>query len=332
MIDYSKESRKSTKDSKTFDLESAKSELDRLFKDVRKYRSSSYYKELFEFCSKFKELAPFNSLMVNIQRPGCKLLQTSRQWETRWKRRVKPNARPVVILSFQPVSYLFDISDTEPIDGTFTKEEQLLENIKKQYETKQKVKESDLNTLIRNLSSLGIAYTDDFRAGGDFAAQIELLKYTKAIEIIINKKKKINYDAHYLISVNESIPISARYTSIIHELGHLFCHHLICPPGTDWWKARALSHADKEFEAESVAWLVCERLNIENPSEMYLAGYEPEMIPDNVSIDHIFKAHNEIWKLLFEHQYAKNSFLYKRDSKFKKMVDDFKKKSAKRQN
>lgn len=328
MKDYSKEFRKNIKDSKTFDLESAKSELDMLFEDVKSYRSSKSYKELMAFCSRFKQLAPFNAMMVMIQRPGCRYLQTSSQWKIIWKRRIKPNARPVVILSFQPVTYLFDISDTEQIDGNLTKEEELLESIQKQYDTKQDVKKEYLDILINNLSLLGIAYTDGFRAGGEFAAQIELLKHDVEINVPVNKKESIKYKANYLISVNETLSVGARYASIMHELGHFFCQHLGPPSVFNLFENRQKPHADEEFEAESVAWLVCERLNIENPSEKYLAGYEPDMIPDNVSIEHIFKAHNEIWKLLFEQQYAKNSFLYKKDYRFKNMVDNYKKKNT----
>lgn len=327
MKDYSKEYRDDIRKSKNIDIDSVKSELDMLFEDVKSYRSSSYYKELMAFCARFKQLAPFNAMMVKIQRPGCNYLLTSRQWFKIWHRRVKPNARPVVILSFQPVSYLFDLSDTEPIDGDLSGDEKILEAIKKQYDTKQEVKKKDLDILIDNLPSLGIAYTDGFRAGAGYAARIELLTNPREISIPINKKDSIKYNAHYLISVNETLSVGARYASIMHELGHFFCRHLIPPYGTDWWNVRRLPHADKEFEAESVAWLVCERLNINNPSKEYLAGYHAEMIPNNVSIDHIFKAHNEIWKLLFERQYAKNSFLYKKDESFKKEVEKLKKNS-----
>jgi len=327
MKDFSKEYRDDIRKCKDIDIETVKSELDALFEDVQNYRSSNYYKELMRFCARFKQLAPFNAMMVKIQRPGCQYLLTSRQWQKKWNRRVKPNARPVVILSFQPVSYLFDLSDTESIDGNLSREEKILDAIKKQYDTKQEVEKKDLDILINNLPTLGIAYTDGFRAGAEYAAQIELLNYPIEIAIPINKNESIKYNAHYLISVNETLSIGARYASIMHELGHFFCRHLIPPYGADWWSARRLSYADEEFEAESVAWLICERLNINNPSEQYLAGYQAEMIPDNVSVDHIFKAHNEIWKLLFEQQYAKNSFLYKKDVAFKMEVDKLKKRT-----
>ena len=47
----------------------------------------------------------------------------------------------------------------------------------------------------------------------------------------------------------------------------------------------------KEFEAESVAYLVCARIGIDNPSEEYLAGYfkNNEEVP-NISVDAVMKA------------------------------------------
>lgn len=321
MKDFSKDYKEHIKGNKDFDFDIAKSELDRLFEDVKSYRTSNNFRKLLEFCRKFKHLAPFNAMMVQIQRPGCRYVLTSRQWETRWHRRIKPNARPVVILSYQPISYLFDLSDTEPIDVLHTDDEMLLEKIKRQYDTKQIVSQKDLDTLVYNLPTLGVAYTDRFRAGGGYAANIELLNRPEPIYIPINKHNFIKYKAHYLLSVNETLSVSARYASILHELGHLLCRHLMSPQGTMFWEPRQLSLSDQEFEAESVAWLTCERLNIDNPSEKYLAGYMQDMIPDNVSVDHIFKAHNEIWKLLFRQQCAKNCFLYRKDKDFKEIVN-----------
>lgn len=45
-----------------------------------------------------------------------------------------------------------------------------------------------------------------------------------------------------------------------------------------------------EFEAESVAYLVCARSGIRNPSERYLAGYlkEREQVPP-ISLDCVMK-------------------------------------------
>ena len=223
-----------------------------------------------------------------------------------------------------PVSYLFDISDTIEPEGCRNTDEQILNEIAHQFSIKEKVSEKDLNILIDNLSVLGIAYDSNFRAGGDFGAQIELLEKPTAIEIPLKKNHSFKYDVNYLISVNSSLEIGAKYTAIMHELGHFFCHHLPSPIASEKTKTRKLDKKEKEFEAEATAWLVCERLNISNPSEKYLAGYlsQNEEVPDDISMGHIFKAHNEIWKLLFDKQYAKNSYLYRIDKEFKDIVDN----------
>jgi hypothetical protein len=77
---------------------------------------------------------------------------------------------------------------------------------------------------------------------------------------------------------------------VLHELAHLYCGHL----GTfypKWWSDRRhLNKNQREFEAESVCWLVCERMGIKNPSAKYLSGYldNNESIP-NISIDTVLK-------------------------------------------
>ena len=324
MKDYSREYRECLNEYRQIDEDGAKSELDSLYESVRGYRTSKTYKETLEFCSRFKQLAPFNAMMVQMQRPSSKYVLTAKQWMGMYGRTIIPNARPVVILSFQPVSYLYDISDTERSSDKAKSANDILDEIKHQYDTKQEVSLSDLNQLIENLSIHGIAYTDGFRAGADYGAQILFLESPREISVRINKDKKIKYAAHYLISVNESLSVGARYASIMHELGHFFCHHLMSPQNSNWWKTRYLSHSEKEFEAESVAWLTCERLNIENPSERYLAGYLGRNleIPQGVSVDHIIKAHNKVWEMLFNTKTAKDGFLYRYDKNFKNFVDE----------
>jgi hypothetical protein len=59
----------------------------------------------------------------------------------------------------------------------------------------------------------------------------------------------------------------------VHELAHLYCGHLGTPNEKWWPHRRGLTHEVQEFEAESICYLVCQRLGIENPSAQYLATY-----------------------------------------------------------
>ena len=63
----------------------------------------------------------------------------------------------------------------------------------------------------------------------------------------------------------------AHYTTPVHE--QLYCGDL-GTPNEQWWPdRRGLSKTIREFEAESVCYLVCGRAGIDNPSDKYLAGY-----------------------------------------------------------
>ncbi len=326
VIDYSQKNREKEIKYRSLNEEGAKNDLDALYEDVKIYRQSKTFKKLLDFCSHFKQLAPFNAMMVQMQRPGASYLLTASQWKRKYGRFIKADAQPIVILSYQPISYLYDISDTEVGSNTIAKKaNEILENIKHQYDTKQYVAPQDVSLLMFNLGIHGIICDDKYKAGADFAAKISFLDKPKQIRICANQKKDVTYFASYEIKVNSNLNDGAKYASIMHELGHFFCHHLISPQNK-WWERRMLTEEAEEFEAESVAWLTCERLNIENPSKEYLARYldEHNEIPKGISMNQIFKAHNKIWELLFKVVNAKKGLLYKHDKNFKDLVNGIK--------
>lgn len=54
-----------------------------------------------------------------------------------------------------------------------------------------------------------------------------------------------------------------------------------------------------EFEAESIRWLICERLGIKNPSAEYLIHHlKPDRTTPNISVDAVLKAVGFIENLL----------------------------------
>src|SRR5207248_2429484 len=61
---------------------------------------------------------------------------------------------------------------------------------------------------------------------------------------------------------NSNLSAEARYAILVHELAHLYCGHLGTPNDKWWPDRRGLPHVAREFEAESVCFLVCERLGI----------------------------------------------------------------------
>jgi hypothetical protein len=97
--------------------------------------------------------------------------------------------------------------------------------------------------------------------------------------------------ARYRLRYNNKHLAPTRYATLAHELAHLYCGHLGTPDKT-WWPDRpGLGKSVKEFEAESVAYLICRRLNIDNPSARYLSGYleQPNQTPA-ISLERVFRA------------------------------------------
>lgn len=62
-------------------------------------------------------------MLIHIQKPGSKYVASANEWAKRFNRRIKPEARPLIILRpFGPVSFVFELSDTygkEPFPEEF---------------------------------------------------------------------------------------------------------------------------------------------------------------------------------------------------------------------
>jgi hypothetical protein len=117
-------------------------------------------------------------------------------------------------------------------------------------------------TLCKNLPKYGIYLDNNFLAANTYGGYI--MKYEEAkLHVTTINFKSIYYHSKFIISVNRNLKTTEKFHTICHELGHLFCCHQHYSPS----KRRYLTKKEREFEAETVAWLVCKRLGIKNPSE-----------------------------------------------------------------
>ena len=103
-------------------------------------------------------------------------------------------------------------------------------------------------------------------------------------------------------------------------MGHLFCRHLYYK----YNKRRKLSVKEKEFEAENVAWLVCKRIGIDNPSEQYLASYSQDGKIPLCSVEMIMKAVTEIEKMISSEVRIMDSLWYKESKSLKDQISEAK--------
>jgi len=258
-------------------------ELDKLFLEIGTYKRSNEFKELFEFVKKFPRVAPYNAMLIHIQKPGSQYIATASEWARRFNRTIKPGARPLVILRpFGPVAFVFELGDTM---GTDPFPQELLNP----FSVTGELPDTNFNSLANNVMSDGVRYC--LADHGSASAGYIEIDTNKTEEIIVRNKKEISVRILYNLVVNRSHSQETKFATILHELGHLYCGHL-GTPNLKWWSDRNyVKHNVMEFEAESVCWLICERMGINNPSAEYLSGYldNYEEIPD-ISIDAVLKS------------------------------------------
>lgn len=279
-------------------------ELDKLFLEIGTYRKSDEFKQLLEFIKKFPQIAPYNAMLIHIQKPGSQYVASASEWGRRFNRRIRPEARPLVILRpFGPVSFVFELSDTygrEPFP----------ERLLNPFKVEGKISKGDFRKLIANLKSDGILYGEaDY--GTSSAGFIQTAD--RGTEVLIQKSnKEILVKVLYDMVINRSHPLETRFATILHELGHLYCGHL-GTPNPKWWDDRHfLNKNEREFEAESVCWLVCERIGVKNPSAEYLSGYlkHNQAIPD-ISIDTVLKSVGIIESMIYSNKNPRKEIIIK---------------------
>lgn len=307
--------------------EDFKENIDELQFLIRRYRDSEEFKRMLDFVGRFSYLAAYNAMLVEMQKPGAKFVFPGKEWR-RYGRTIKPNAQQLITLkNFGPVQCMFDISDTEPIPGrVVVKEQELMEMWDNGLKNPNGVVDPEiLNTLIDNLPIYGIFLDDSFMAANTYGGYI--MPYSHLIDVHVGMNNDIKTNSRFLISVNHKQTDAEKFHTICHELGHLFCRHQSYKPD----KRRDISHKEREFEAETVAWLVSKRHGINNPSEEYLATYAPEGEIPICSTELIMKAVAEIERMIEGPLPVTKGLWYKEDKVFKGIVDKAidKKKAAK---
>jgi hypothetical protein len=272
------------------DRDSARRALDELFTVAHQYNSSKSYLELMEFIGKFRSYSPFNAMLVHMQMPGARFVATAHRWEREFRRQIKAGARPLVILQpMGPVLFVFDVTDTEKLPGALRLPPWvddpfgvLAGEVGREFEqTIQNGKRDGVNVSER---------TD----GSQRAGSIQVAGPGGYLEVTIAARPQPivqQVPRRYELILNNKLSREARYATLVHELGHLYCGHR-GTPDLKWWPNRSkLPLEIREFEAESVCYLLCTRLGIENPSAEYLAGYvrSYETTPP-ISLDAVMKA------------------------------------------
>ena len=251
--------------------------LDQLLDDVRNLKSRSNIVKLCEMTVRMRRHAPFNVMLIYMQRPGATHVLSAADWRA-LGRFPKAEALPIVILrAFGPVEFVFDVADTEgkPIP------EQL------------------------ELGNLG---GNPFGAGGSLSGEVlqsfigQCVKFSIRVVELDERIMKAGHAQRiaediFEIELNINHRTEQKFCTLCHELAHIFCGHLGRVEGlTD---ARDVKNvASRETEAELCAFLIARRFGVTPNTADYLAWYSSGgQVPD-FSLESVLVAVGKIEALL----------------------------------
>jgi hypothetical protein len=232
----------------------ARNLLDQLLIDSQLYRNSKEYQELLDFTVRLRNMAPFNAMLLQIQKPGLNYAASAFDWRVRFNRNVKEKARPLLIMwPFGPVALVYDVLDTEG---------QELPKDAFAFYAKGKIDDARIETFkaILRRKEIHPKYYDQ---GDNDAGFIRRLTRPESKDAYSN----------YELGLNRNHNAAMSFVTLAHELGHLFLGHLGEDKKLGIQDRRGIKHRMREIEAESVAYIVCERNGVECRSQKYLHTY-----------------------------------------------------------
>ena len=251
--------------------------IDKLIADTRLYNSAEAIKELLAFTVRLRYIAPFNAMLLHIQKPGLSFAARPKDWWQRFRRRPKRYARPLLILrNFGPVEFVYDVLDTEgdPLpEAAFS------------FPTTGKVPTGwlvEVENKLR-LAEISILWLDRGDHSAGHACRLS------------NHGEKDRLE-HFEVGVNRNHPSAVQLVTLAHELAHIFLGHC----GSDDKRGIKFNRPDnlalREVEAETVAYLVSKRTGLSPRSESYLNDYRGAF--DQLDLYRIFKVANVVEKAL----------------------------------
>ncbi len=229
--------------------------IEQLIAATRLYASSTAIKELLDFTVRLRAFAPFNAMLLHIQKPGLTHAATAADWWQRFGRVPKEGARPLIVLRVMgPVDFVFDVLDTEGRDlpdQAFT------------FPTLGNISHEQFQTITGYFARSGI----ELRRLDAGDAQAGWIRRLPAPPIK-------TADQCYELGVNANHPRPTQMATIAHELAHLYLGHLGADQKRDIRDRRDRTHAQSEVEAEMTAYLVAKRNGLTPRSESYLESFQ----------------------------------------------------------
>jgi len=253
--------------------------LDNLLRESRLYHKSPEFMALLDFTVRLRNFAPFNAMLLHIQKPGLLYAASRYDWLHRFNRTVTDGARPLLILwPFGPVALVYDVADTE---GEYLPEAAL-----NPFPAMGDMTSWQMGEFSHHLRKKGIE-VKQIEFGSGHAGAIHTDRTRLTIEA--------NAPSHYTVHINKAHNPNTQFATLAHELAHLFLGHQGPDKHLKIPQRPRPDHDQAAFEAETVSYLVCRRNGVWSRAEVYLADYVAahETVID-LDLYHLMKATGQV--------------------------------------
>ena len=237
--------------------------------------------DLLDQAASLRQHRLFNALLACLQRPHADYLLQSHEWEDQWRRRVRPNEHPIVLMvPFQPVGFYFDVSQTEE-----TAQSRQLPAIFENPYRMEFMQDAPIAVAALRSRVLGDGVRVSQAPMGHRSAGHIARARGGTHEVPVRSHRKVVIEkraVRFEVTLNSTSSDTERLATLAHEIGHLYCGHLGAA-ASDWWPDRSdLDERQCEFEAESAARLVFRRIAPDTELPDHLTQYFDlnEQLPD----------------------------------------------------
>lgn len=234
--------------------------IDELFRRSMDYKNSEQFNKFFDFIAKFKHYSRYNTMLVYAQNQEVTFFGGITFWK-KHNRNIHEDARPYVILAPNgPVMFVYDIFETK---GKISPEEFLERGLGN-------------NPLKVDGKISDKIYSDAIEKAKNFGIKIiyKPLSYFKGGHITNACSGRLE------ICLKKGASNEDNFSVLMHELAHLFLGHtghkqINYKHSKKPTKLldRRLTITARELEAETVSYLICQKLGLIKKSSEYIAGY-----------------------------------------------------------
>jgi IrrE N-terminal-like domain len=168
--------------------------------------------------------------------------------------------------------FVFDVGETESTPGS----PPLPRRVEQPLEVPHGTIGSELERTIANAGRDGVRISER-EHGAQRAGSIQIASPGAQLEVLLATKSRTrtphSVPLRYELLLNSNLSAAARYATLVHELGHLYCGHLGTPEPRWWSDRRSVPLAVREFEAESICQWYARGSASKSHRAEYLVGY-----------------------------------------------------------